>query len=419
MPGATNCEAVVVSGNVPSGFYTQQTRVFNSQGIPSPSAEVQMGVYTTGKAVLVVPSHTTITGKTATYTEEAARYTLNGTGATTPATVYEIYNRGFDSTAYGVASFDQSFRRNLGWSAPYWVVNHDNGYQYKMRNHLARIDTMTTSVGASGGFSTAIQKGKVRVDGKDVLAVVVPQPVSVPSANSKFDLLAFVQDKNVVNQMMLWGAQKNSVASIGGMNAFTPPSIDIGDAGYHFHNMEWRTSFLNTLKANGRYYGDNAKQNWSEGNYLAAGSNTLGVLSTALVGAPFEMAVPESYEGLAVQVGTAGIAKYVGFLAPKILPLIPAIKQDSQILVNQRVIPVLNNGYVEVNGFKFSKYYYQRLYDSGRRAPSLVATEILDGGSSTAVADLGKIGFYRYNFGGWEMSYNPITKEVWHLQPIK
>ncbi|MBF0525444.1 MAG: hypothetical protein HQK56_10155 [Deltaproteobacteria bacterium] len=53
-----------------------------------------------------------------------------------------------------------------------------------------------------------------------------------------------------------------------------------------------------------------------------------------------------------------------------------------------------------------------------REAPSLVAREVLEG-ATEAVPDAVKQDFYRYVFGGWEMVYNPITKEVWHLMPIK
>jgi hypothetical protein len=35
------------------------------------------------------------------------------------------------------------------------------------------------------------------------------------------------------------------------------------------------------------------------------------------------------------------------------------------------------------------------------------------------VPDAIKAGFNKYTYGGWEMIYNPETKEVWHLQPIK
>ena len=40
--------------------------------------------------------------------------------------------------------------------------------------------------------------------------------------------------------------------------------------------------------------------------------------------------------------------------------------------------------------------------------------------SSTQIApDSIKAGLYRYVYGDWEMVYNPISKEVWHIQPIK
>ncbi len=87
-------------------------------------------------------------------------------------------------------------------------------------------------------------------------------------------------------------------------------------------------------------------------------------------------------------------------------------------LINQTSTAVLKNGYYEVNGVKFSEYYYERLWNTGRGGPSLVANEILQG-SRSAVPDAVKEGFFRYEFGGWEMVYNPATKEVWHLQPIK
>lgn len=86
--------------------------------------------------------------------------------------------------------------------------------------------------------------------------------------------------------------------------------------------------------------------------------------------------------------------------------------------INQTSQAVLKSGYYEVNGFKFSKYYYNKLWDTGRGAPSLVAKEVLQG-AKNFVPDAVKKGFNRYEYGGWEMIYNPKTKEVWHLQPFK
>ena len=85
--------------------------------------------------------------------------------------------------------------------------------------------------------------------------------------------------------------------------------------------------------------------------------------------------------------------------------------------VNQTSEAILKNGYYEVNGFKFSEYYYERLWNEGRKAPSLIAKEILEG--TTKITSDKRPGFFRYELGNWEIVYNPVTKEVWHLGPIK
>ena len=86
--------------------------------------------------------------------------------------------------------------------------------------------------------------------------------------------------------------------------------------------------------------------------------------------------------------------------------------------INQSSIAILKNGYYEVNGFKFSEYYYNKLWNNGRGAPSLIAKEVLDHAKSF-VADNKMPGFYRYEYNGWELVYNPATKEIWHLQLFK
>ena len=86
--------------------------------------------------------------------------------------------------------------------------------------------------------------------------------------------------------------------------------------------------------------------------------------------------------------------------------------------INQGSNAILSKGYYEVNGFKFSEYYYNKLWAEGRGAPSLVAKEVLENAKSY-IPDEKIAGFYRYEHGGWELVYNPSTKEVWHLQPLK
>ena len=73
---------------------------------------------------------------------------------------------------------------------------------------------------------------------------------------------------------------------------------------------------------------------------------------------------------------------------------------------------------VEGSSFKFSKYYYERLWSTGRGAPFLQAEEVLKT-ARTVMPDRMKSGFFRYVNDKLEMVYNPITKEVWHIQPVR
>ncbi|HEX4069044.1 MAG TPA: hypothetical protein VHX42_03010 [Candidatus Babeliales bacterium] len=87
--------------------------------------------------------------------------------------------------------------------------------------------------------------------------------------------------------------------------------------------------------------------------------------------------------------------------------------------INQTSIAILKNGYYEVNGFKFTEYYYNRLWKNGRGAPSLIAKSILDN-TLQIIPDPEKIpGFFKYFAEGWEMVYNPTTKIVSHIQQLK
>src|SRR5581483_12134520 len=73
--------------------------------------------------------------------------------------------------------------------------------------------------------------------------------------------------------------------------------------------------------------------------------------------------------------------------------------------INQTSLAILKNGYYEVNGFKFSERYYNRLWTEGRKAPSLVAKTILEDPGVKVLSD-SKAGFLRYEIEGWEMVYN-------------
>jgi filamentous hemagglutinin len=86
-------------------------------------------------------------------------------------------------------------------------------------------------------------------------------------------------------------------------------------------------------------------------------------------------------------------------------------------IVNQGSTAILRNGYYEVNGFRYSQYYYERLWTTGRPATSLWAQNILN--NATTKTPHWKQGFFKYEFGGWGMVYNPVTREIWHIAPTK
>ena len=88
-------------------------------------------------------------------------------------------------------------------------------------------------------------------------------------------------------------------------------------------------------------------------------------------------------------------------------------------IVNRTNKAVLKNGYYEVNGFKFTKFYYNKLWQNGRGAPSLAAKAILENTTKIIPDPAGYSGFFKYFSDKWEMVYNPTTKIVSHIQPIR
>ncbi|MEJ5082331.1 hypothetical protein [Ochrobactrum sp. MYb379] len=75
--------------------------------------------------------------------------------------------------------------------------------------------------------------------------------------------------------------------------------------------------------------------------------------------------------------------------------------------------------YYSADGFKFSDRYYTYLYNNGRPAPFLQAREIMNSNPVVTPDPQGAAGFFRYEGAGLEMIYNPSTKQVVHIQPIR
>jgi len=147
------------------------------------------------------------------------------------------------------------------------------------------------------------------------------------------------------------------------------------------------------------------------GDNVASGRNIFSLNNTPIEVGPQVVVGPTIYGGWAGDDGKL-ITEFAG-------NKIGQVADNGESVLNQSSKAILNHGYYEVNGFKFSKYYYNKLWTTGRGAPSLIAREILEGGGKTAIPDALKAGFNKYIYGGWEMIYNPNSKEVWHLQPIR
>ena len=110
------------------------------------------------------------------------------------------------------------------------------------------------------------------------------------------------------------------------------------------------------------------------------------------------------------------------------------LAKKADVEINQTSQAILKDGYYEVNGVKFTEYYYNRLWNNGREAPSLTTKKILQSADSITL-DMKKPGFLKYKTANselmynpvtkkcetanWELTYNPATKEVWHLQQIE
>lgn len=78
-----------------------------------------------------------------------------------------------------------------------------------------------------------------------------------------------------------------------------------------------------------------------------------------------------------------------------------------------------DGAFYSVDGLKFSKSYYERLWSEGRPAPFLQAKEVLSSNPKIIPDPRGAPGYFKYEGGGLEMIYNPTTGQVGHIQPIR
>ncbi|MGH7494145.1 MAG: RHS repeat domain-containing protein, partial [bacterium] len=83
---------------------------------------------------------------------------------------------------------------------------------------------------------------------------------------------------------------------------------------------------------------------------------------------------------------------------------------------------------IERHGLRFTEKYYAELWQTGRKAPALISNEILASKHfqpiPVQVANRPGQQFFLYraisgsDTRGWELVFNPVTKEVYHLQQV-
>ncbi|WP_434290574.1 filamentous hemagglutinin N-terminal domain-containing protein [Celeribacter sp. SCSIO 80788] len=126
----------------------------------------------------------------------------------------------------------------------------------------------------------------------------------------------------------------------------------------------------------------------------------------------------EEVENLA-QAYAQGLASMAGGLEGAVgIALVRAIKYRATATNTGRAIE-FDGQFYSADGFKFSKSYYEYLYNNGRPAPFLQAREVLNSKPTVMPDPQGAAGYFRYEGAGLEMIYNPTTGQVGHIQPLR
>ena len=106
-------------------------------------------------------------------------------------------------------------------------------------------------------------------------------------------------------------------------------------------------------------------------------------------------------------------------IAASVTPLIgqAASNKLSYLGVGKKIS--FDGAFYAVDGMKFSKSYYEKLWAQGRPAPFVQAREVLNSNPKIEPDPRGAPGYLRYEGAGLEMIYNPKTGQVGHIQPVK
>lgn len=156
-----NCEAVIITGNVPTGTYSQKIQMFNHYKKKNPKVNLELGAWATGQGTLVTPTHKG--DNRFIFSNTQYNYTdLEGSKAQTQQFDYTFYNRGFNPHVMGTTSWDHNQRyHRVGVSGSFKNYNNRTGNIDIQQRIYSKKLTDTTTVDPFGQSTIQTKVGPV------------------------------------------------------------------------------------------------------------------------------------------------------------------------------------------------------------------------------------------------------------------
>lgn len=204
------------------------------------------------------------------------------------------------------------FNNNTIWRLPNYTVDKAG----KMRQYFIDIfdknDVRTASI---GNYLSV-----------DTISTIVPVLSAAP----------LLPPNNVSSVQLAYSAAGTTLNSNGTINPVSIGNIDCFNINgvlktncnvldIQLHQMKWRANLLATIKDRAKPYANDFWSHVQLGEYGSATYDLVPILGLAILQSPIDVFVPETYEGVALTVGTIGASRVVVELAktPKVLATLP------------------------------------------------------------------------------------------------
>ncbi|RRD91035.1 hypothetical protein [Conchiformibius steedae] len=251
-PGHTgnpkDCEAVIITGNVPSGVYSQKLHMFNHHKQENPEANIRMGAWATGQGVLVVKHHDPNFAMASVSEEQevhGADVNLVGNKAQSQQVDYHFHNNGFDPHAAGTAAWHYGFTHQRIKDGTYTQYNQHTNTIDTMQKVKNVYGHLTTTVQADGTASTRHHQRETvgeYVAGRKPVPKVAPTSSQDSGAKSGWGSLgSFFQPFGEFGNSLIKSVENNSMVQ--STKKFVQQKLS--DVGYHLSPWE-RKDILGT-----------------------------------------------------------------------------------------------------------------------------------------------------------------------------